>query len=272
MTCRTAIRGRPTIARATPAGSASADAAHETRGKQSFDGPPGRRPGTVRTTAPHLRLVRRTRDGILGLLAGLLIGGLVPGFAAAAEDHDGARRLVDAALEDTKQVFAAPELSRAEIAQRLRALLDRYLDLPRIGRDSLGAYWRRATPEQQAGFLALFENFLAAGYSGSMVKLGGIQFGPSMVIDSADDVTVIQTDVQVAAGDKLPVLFMVGRAEDGSYRVVDVVAAAISLSRLLSADFGAVLRTNGGRFDALIDALEQKLSVTQAGTPAGSTP
>lgn len=272
MTCRTAIRGRPAIARATPRGPVSAGTAQDGHGSQPFDGPPGRRPGAVRASAPSLRIVRRTRDGILGLLAGLLIGGIVPGFAAAADDHEGARRLVDAALEDTRQVFAEPELSRAEIAQRLRALLDRYVDLPRVGRDSLGAYWRRATQEQQAGFLALFESFLAAGYSGSMVKLGNIQFGPSSVIDSADDVTVVQTDVQVAAGDKLPVLFMVGRADDGSYRVVDVVAAAISMSKLLSADFGAVLRTNGGRFDALIDALEQKLSVTQAGTQAGGTP
>jgi phospholipid transport system substrate-binding protein len=63
------------------------------------------------------------------------------------------------------------------------------------------------------------------------------------------------------------VLFLVGRADDGSYRVVDVIAAAISMSKLLSADFSAVLHSNGGRFDALIDALQQKLAVIEPNGP-----
>jgi phospholipid transport system substrate-binding protein len=246
MTCRTAIRGRPGIVIATAPASA----------------------GAVRASNSPRRIRRRTRVGFLGLLAGLLIGGTMPGLAAAAEDHEGARRLVDAALEDTLQVFAAPQLSRAEMTQRLRALLDRYVDLPRVGRDSLGAYWRHATQEQQAGFLALFESFLATGYSGSVVKLGAIRFGPTSIVDRGDGVTVVQTDAQIGGGEMHPVLFVVGQSDDGSYRVVDVVAAAISMSKLLNADFGAVLRSNGGRLDALIDALEHKLSVTQAsGTP-----
>jgi phospholipid transport system substrate-binding protein len=243
MTCRTAIRGRPVIAIEEAPRPASADA--------------------VRAPIWARRIRRRAHAGFLGLLAGLLIGGIAPG-AAAAEDHENARRLVDAALKDTLQVFAAPQLSRAEMTQRLRALLDRYVDLPRVGRDSLGAYWRHATQEQQAGFLALFESFLVTGYSGSVVKLGAIRFGPTSIVDSGDGVTVVQTDAQIVGGETHPVLFMVGQSDDGSYRVVDVVAAAISMSKLLNADFGAVLRNNGGRLDALIDALEHKLSVTQA--------
>jgi phospholipid transport system substrate-binding protein len=201
---------------------------------------------------------------MLGLLAGLLIGGLLPSFAAAAEDHDTARLLVDAALRDTQQMFTEPQLSRTEASERLRALLDRYVDLPRVGRDSLGSYWRRASADQQAGFLALFERFITAGYAGSVAKLGAIRFGPATVVESGDGVTVVQSDLQYATGETQPVLFMVGQSEDGSYRVVDVVAAAISMSKLLGADFGAVIRNNGGRFDALIDALQTKVSITQA--------
>jgi phospholipid transport system substrate-binding protein len=230
------------------------------------------RPGVPRAGEPPLynfsrptpRLGRRARNGILGLLVGLLIGGIGPAGAAPAEGSEAAQRLVDAAIQDTTRLLGEPQLSQAETAQRLRALLDRYVDLPRVGRDSLGAYWRHASPEQQAGFLALFESFLATGYSGSVAKMGTIHFGPTTIVERADGITVVRTDVQVTGGDVHPVLFMVGQCEDGSYRVVDVVAAAISMSKLLNADFGAVLRTNGGRFDALMDALQSKVAATPA--------
>jgi ABC-type transporter MlaC component len=209
---------------------------------------------------------KRTRRGIGGLLFGLMVGWAAPGFAATDEAGDAARRLVDAAIQDTVQVLGAPATSRSDATERLRTLLDRYVDLPRIGRDSLGTYWRRATAEQQTGFLALFESFLAAGYSSSVAKLGAIRFGPTTVVESGDGLTAIQSDVQLGDGTSAPVLFLVGRSADGSYRVVDVIAAAISLSKLLSADFGAVLRSNGGQVDALINALQQKLTVTEAAT------
>jgi len=211
---------------------------------------------------------RRLRAGLLGVVAGLLIGTLGGGAARAADDADAARSLVDAAIRDTLAAVGAPQTAHGEMAQRLRALLDRYVDLPRVGRDSLGAYWRRASADQQSGFLALLASFLASGYSDSVSKMGALAFGPTAVVERGSDVTVVRTDVQVAGGSRHAVLFMVGRASDGSYRVVDVVAAAISLSKLLNADFGAVLGSNGGRLDALNDALERKLATTQAvGSP-----
>jgi len=238
MTCRMAVRGRGTPRGATPL------------------------PYTI--DRPTRRLGRRARYGIVGLLVGLLIGGVGSGRAAPAEGTEAAQRLVDAAIQDTTRLLGEPQLTQAETAQRLRTLLDRYVDLPRVGRDSLGTYWRRASAEQQAAFLALFESFLAAGYSGSVVKMGTLHFGPTAIVERGDALTVVRTDVQVTGGDIHPVLFMVGQCEDGSYRVVDVVAAAISMSKLLNADFGAVLRNNGGRFDALMDALENKLAATPA--------
>ena len=189
---------------------------------------------------------------------------MLAGWAAAARAAtEPAQHVVEAALRDTAAVFSQGPLSRAEAAARLRDLIDHYVDLPRVGRDSLGAHWRRATPEQQAVFLELFESFLCAGYSGSVVKLGGaLTFGPTAVVERDDVVTVVRADVQLADGPRQPVLFLVGRSDDGSYRIMDVVAAAISMSRMLSADFTAVLRSNNGQFGALIEALEHKVTAT----------
>jgi phospholipid transport system substrate-binding protein len=234
MTCRTAIR-RPPAARFQP----------------------------VQREVPS-GAVRRRR-GVRLLLGGLTVLALaLAGLATAraAPTADPAQRVVDAALQDTAQVFGQASLSRAAAAAGLRALLDQYVDLPRVGRVSLGAHWRHATPEQQAAFLTVFERFLCAGYSGSVTKMGGLRFGPTAVVERDDNVTVVRTEVQMAEGPGQPVFFVVGQSDDGSYRIMDVVAAAISLSRLLSADFGAVLRGNGGQVGALIEALEHKVELT----------
>ncbi len=214
-----------------------------------------------------LRARRRAKVGwLLCTLAALALGLASAGSAPAATADDPAQRLVEAALQDTVQLFGEAPASRAERAQRLRTLLDRYVDLPRIGRDSLGAHWRRATPEQQGAFLVLFEDLLSATYSASSsaAKVGSLRFGTPAVVERDDAVTVVRSDLQMSEGAPLPVLFMVGRSEDGAYRITDVVAAAISMSRLFSADFVAVLRSNGGQFNALIDAMAHKVSATSA--------
>ncbi|MBI3517678.1 MAG: ABC transporter substrate-binding protein [Proteobacteria bacterium] len=218
------------------------------------DTPPSDRPASRR---------RRTVPAMIGSLAAVLLVLAGPGTADAQAATEGAQRLVEAALHDTAQVFSQGQLSRAEATEQLRGLLDHYVDLPRVGRDSLGTHWRRATPEQQATFLALFESFVCAGYSGPIAKLGGaLQFGPTAVVEHDGAVTVVRTDVQLSEGPRHAVLFMVGRSDDGAYRINDVVAAAISMSKLLSADFAGVLHTNGGQFNALIEALEHKLAVS----------
>ena len=204
----------------------------------------------------------RRRRGLIAMAGAALALLLAWSGAHADEPGDAAVKLVNAALADTSKVFADPQQSRAEATARLRALIEHYVDLPRVGQESLGAHWRRATPEQQAAFVALFERFLANGYSGSVAKFAGLRFGAPAVTERSDAATVVRADVQVPDGTVFPVLFTVARGDDGSWRMTDVVAAAISMSKLLSADFGAFLRSNGGRFDALLDALEHRVSAS----------
>lgn len=205
----------------------------------------------------------RRRRGLVAM-AGAALALLLAWTSARADEppagpSDGAIRLVNAALADTSQVFADPQQTRAEATAKLRGLIEHYVDLPRVGQDSLGGHWRRATPEQQAAFVGVFERFLAHGYSGSVAKVGGLRFGTPAVTERANDVAMVRAEVELSDG-ALPVLFAVARADDGSHRITDVIAAGISMSRLLSADFGAYLRSNGGRFDALLDALERRVA------------
>jgi hypothetical protein len=116
MTCRMAIRGRYEIATTTAPWPQSTGALHHARPTEPHDVPSARRPDTAPTPR---RIDRRPRSGIFGLLAGLLIGGMLAGAAAAAEHRDCVRRLVATVLEDTRQGLADALLSRAEIARQL---------------------------------------------------------------------------------------------------------------------------------------------------------
>jgi phospholipid transport system substrate-binding protein len=215
---------------------------------------------TIHAFVAQRRDPRRRRA--LVAMTGAALALLLAWTHVRAEEPDRAVMLVNAALADTAKVFSDPKQSRAEAAAHLRALIDHYVDLPRVGQDSLGAHWRRATQEQQAAFVALFERFLANGYSGSVAKFGGLRFGTPSVTERAEHATGVRVEVTVPDGSAYPVLFTVARGDDGSYRVTDVVAVSISMSRLLSDDFGAFLRANDGRFDALLSALDKRVAAT----------
>ncbi len=235
MTCRTAARSRPKTAVMTQV-------------------------LTIHAFVSTRRDPRRRRAAIA--MAGAALAILLAWTHARADEPEPAVKLVSAALADTGKVFADPTQTRAEATARLRELIDHYVDLPRVGQDSLGAHWRRATPEQQAAFVALFERFLANGYSGSVAKLGGLRFGTPTVTERAGRATGVKVEVTTSDGGVYPVLFAVACGDDGSCRVSDVVAGPISMSRLLGDDFGAFLRANDGRFDALLAALDKRVAAT----------
>jgi phospholipid transport system substrate-binding protein len=219
-------------------------------------------------------MTRALPRGWSGALAALLL--LMPLTTAAAPPSerpapDDPAALVDVALAETVAALAPTTNAGAEAgaparAERLRAVLTRYFDVAQLGRNSVGAGWKLVAPAQQADFLATFESFLATGYVDSLGHAGDLRFSPARVIAAPDlgDVdarTMVRVDVRV--GDEPPskVLVALSRGDDGCYRIVDVTAESISLGRVLAADFGAFLKRNGGRLEALVAALHDKIAI-----------
>jgi ABC-type transporter MlaC component len=208
------------------------------------------------------------RRTVAGLLLVVAVGATVPRTAGADEvadaRADGARRFVDSAMTDTVAALAVPAASTAERNARLRAVVERYVDVGALGRGSVGVFWQGAAAAQQDGFLAEFKNFLLVSYVGSMARAGQLSFAPATVIGADRQHALVRTAVRASDGPATPVLITVACADDGSYRITDVAAAGISLRTLLVADFGAFLRRNGGRLEALIVSLHNKIA---AGAP-----
>ena len=204
-------------------------------------------------------------------LAALLIA--VPLAARASTPPDGAStntpvQIVDAALRDTVAALATPADAVPTRSERLRLVFTRYFDVAQMGRNSVGATWRLVAPAQQTQFLVTFETFLITSYVGPLEHAGDLKFGPARMVepppgpagDGADGIARVRVDLVSTDGPPNAVLIALHRGDDGGYRIVDVAAEAVSLGHVLAADFGAFLRRNGGRLDALVGALQEKIA------------
>jgi ABC-type transporter MlaC component len=83
---------------------------------------------------------------------------------------------------------------------------------------------------------------------------------PGSTDDGASGIARVRVDVVSTDGPPSAVLVALRRGDDGCYRIIDVAAEAVSLGHVLAADFGAFLRRNGGRLDALVGALQEKIA------------
>jgi phospholipid transport system substrate-binding protein len=201
----------------------------------------------------------------MGVVALALACGTARAEAPSPASIDDPCRFVDLALHDTLAVIASTPPASPDSGARLREVLTRYVDVAQLGRNTVGRAWGVVAPAQQLAFLATFENFLIAGYAGSLSGADQLSFEPSTLVSSAtgpDDETIslVRADLRAPDGPPHAVLFAVSRPVGGVNRITDVATEGVSLRKLLAADFGAFLRSNGNRLEYLVDALQQKIA------------
>ncbi|MFZ5790688.1 MAG: MlaC/ttg2D family ABC transporter substrate-binding protein [Pseudomonadota bacterium] len=201
-----------------------------------------------------------TRRAVLAAAAALLAAGLAGRPAAAAGDPvEFVRNLGNQAI----QTLTGSDLSSSERAHRFRTLLLANFDVPAIGKTVLGRYWRTATPEERQEYLKLFEEFLVANYAQRFAQYAGEQFVVKSVRDDGDQKTVF-TEIKRPSGE-LARLDWVLRAEDDSYKILDVKVEGISMSETHRSEFASVIQNSGGKISGLIDALRKKVDQLGAG-------
>jgi ABC-type transporter MlaC component len=215
-----------------------------------------------------------------GALAAVVFAATAAAHAEPRHSDDGSASptgCVDAALHDMMGALAQPRDAHPTRAERLRAVMTRYVDVAALGRNTVGAVWTLVPAAQQADFLVAFENFLAMRVVGSLGRPDDLRFGPARVREpkagrsaaSAPDrapasvPTLVVADLRTGDASSRPIQFAVAPDADGRYRIVDVSAEGISLGRLLTADFGSFLSHNAGNLGALINILQAKVANAQ---------
>lgn len=139
-----------------------------------------------------------------------------------------------------------------------RKLLDNSFDLDTIGRFVLGKYWNQATPAQRQEYSALFRKMVVEVYAGRFSDYKGQKFEvkSSRPVGAADTL-VTSYIIPVDGGEPVQVDWRV-RSKNGTYKIVDVFVAGVSMSVTQRSDFSSVIQRGGGDIAVLIDYLKQK--------------
>jgi phospholipid transport system substrate-binding protein len=192
--------------------------------------------------------------GTLLLLAGLLTA--APKGASAQDARAFVANLGNQAIQ-----VLGPGVSPAQRIARFRQLFQNDFDVPGIGQFVLGRYWRTATPEEQQEFLRLFQEYIAQAYAGRLGEYGG---EPFRVLGSrpAGDETVVTSQIDRPNGGRVLVdWYLINRG--GAPKITDVYVGGVSMKVTQRDEFASVIQRNGGRVDALLAQLRQRLAAAR---------
>jgi phospholipid transport system substrate-binding protein len=225
-------------------------------------------PPLPRPSIARLPIARRR------LLAGLALGTALAAastranraLAAEAADAEGAKQFVGDTADKAIALMADKGLPEAQQTERFRALIDAAFDLPAIGQTVLGRYWKNATLDQRQRFLALFEQQEVLTWSHRFKSYNGqrLTVEEAAADNAAPGAFRVVSHIDQLSGQPIPLEWQV-RQSDG-WRIVDIAIENASMALTLRQDFGSVLGSNGGKIDALLDAMQKKIDQLKSAT------
>lgn len=185
-------------------------------------------------------------------------------LAAPALADSEAESYVQGILDEAAPALDAP--TRAEMLDGIAALVDKHVDMRRVGRFTLGQYARRLSDAQSEAFYPLFRNYATLVYQKTLTEYSGEKLAVTgSVVRSERDIIVNSTIVGAAPGDQfadITVHWRVYRNRDGEMTIVDAGANNVWLAIEQRSQFTSVIANNGGGsqgIDALIAQLREQV-------------
>lgn len=186
-----------------------------------------------------------------------LAGALVPGWLrpARAQSPAQATQFIDQTAKQLVAIIDAGAPAPQKRAQ-LQQIIDRDVAVAEVAQFCLGRHWRDATPQQQKDYVQLFHRVLLNSIAGHLGDYKGITYtlGRAMPGDGGVQVpTVLNRPGQPSAN-----LTWLVSNEGGSPKIVDLIAEGTSLRLTQRSDYDSYLNRNGGRVQALLDAMKRQ--------------
>ncbi|MDE0355164.1 MAG: ABC transporter substrate-binding protein [Deltaproteobacteria bacterium] len=180
----------------------------------------------------------------------LLVAGCLASTAAA---EDGPRHEIERALRLGVSILGDSKLREEAKLERLRAAVLPLFDFPEMARRSLGAHWRRRTPEQRKEFTRLFTRLLERTYASRISAYNGQRMH---FLGEEIDGRYAQVNTRIVdrAGRKFDVNYRVHRVSaPAGWRIYDIVIENISLVNNYRAQFNRVI--NRSSYESLVAKL-----------------
>jgi phospholipid transport system substrate-binding protein len=160
--------------------------------------------------------------------------------------------------------FSDPGESDEVTEAEFRDLLTTAFDIPTISKFTMGRYWRVASPDQRKEYQQLLEDVIVDLYLNRLRGYGGGGFEIVSSRPVGDRDTMVKTEFSSdGQGGPVQLTWRVRKFGSGDYRIIDVLVEGISMSVTNRADFASVIERNGGRVEALLNALRDKSFVNQ---------
>ncbi len=195
-----------------------------------------------------------TRRSLLTAAFILVITALAPAIPAAAA-ADAAALITN--LGNRALDVLGKNATPAQRVARFHELFREDFDVPGIARFVLGRYWKDATPEQQAEFVRLFEDYIALVYSGQLAAYNGETLKVTGSRPEAAGAIVSSEIIRPSGSPPVKVEWHL-TDRNGTYKINDVAVDGISMAVTQRSEFASVIQRNGGQVEGLITMLRQK--------------
>ncbi|MCV6599579.1 MAG: ABC transporter substrate-binding protein [Alphaproteobacteria bacterium] len=156
---------------------------------------------------------------------------------------------------------ADKEWDSAVVEKKFATLLEEYFNIDYIGKASLGQYWRKANSNDRKRYLDTFRENIVKVYSLRFkdYKEQTIKIVKSSVRGRGD---VIVFSKILSLDNEQPPLDLNWRVrlqKDGSYRIIDLTVAGVSMLITQKNEYKAIIEKNGGKISALIEELRKAI-------------
>jgi phospholipid transport system substrate-binding protein len=177
--------------------------------------------------------------------------------APARADDAGAEAYVKGFVTQMAAIVNGPADQAAKKAA-LTPVVDANVDVPVIARFCLGRFWNSATPAQQQKYVAVFHRVMLNSIDDHLGEYQGVSFVVNGSRPQGDNAVVgsVITRPNAAAAN----VGWVVSSSSGAPKVVDVIAEGASLRIQQRSDYASYLNQHGNDIDALVAALERKVS------------
>jgi len=175
-----------------------------------------------------------------------------------------AQKEVSDTINQVKTIVStnAGKLNPAELDKKIEDVLLPKFDFEQMSKSSLGAGWKKATPEQQQEFIKLFTSLLSHSYLEKIrknIEKSEVTFHPTTINDEGR--IIVHCNV-VADGQSVSIDYRIYKKDTG-YKVYDVMVENIGLVSNYRSEFSGLL--DQGNFEALLKKLREQVAKVSAG-------
>lgn len=179
-------------------------------------------------------------------------------FNAHAAAEDDARAVVEslqAVLVEVAQ--SAPDSSLEQRVALLRPAVGVAHDMERMGRLTVGRFWRSWTEGEREDFIDAFERLSVTTYASRFASIGPDTFEILSASAADESSAVVEALIHRPDGEPVEMSYEL-RLADGSWRIAQVLADGVSELGLMRSSYYEILESDG--FAGLIDSIESEIA------------